>query len=149
MQSHHHHFWLYLFILETGTWRISFRKVQEASGMGDNNNSTMLHSLEAATVPFDTSNSSSDKQYEPDEHGLAISSKVSSWSFAAFEDNISSMESELKCLSLINIFSNDLNLCSVINFGRCLTKQLEIEWERKSPPAFSLKTEKLLMLKGD
>lgn len=80
--------------LPAGPRGISIRQVQEAGRMGHNNNSTMLHRVEAPTVSADTAFATASEQHEPDMHRLAFGSEIPPRSLAAFEEHFSSMESE-------------------------------------------------------
>lgn len=76
----------------TGTWRVSLCEIQEAGGVGDYNNPTMLCSLEAAAVSSHTSASTPNEQYESNVHRLADGSEISTRNLPAFKKHFSSME---------------------------------------------------------
>lgn len=63
--------------------------------MGHNNNSTMLHSVEAATLSADTAIATANEQHEPDMHRLAFGSEIPTRSLAALKEHFSSMAGEL------------------------------------------------------
>lgn len=82
-------------ILVAGARRISIRQIQEAGRVGHNNNSTMLHSVEAATLSADTAIATANEQHEPDMHRLAFGSEIPTRSLAALKEYFPSMEGEL------------------------------------------------------
>lgn len=75
-----------------GSRRISFHKIQEASGVGDKDYPTKLYPVETQAVSHNTPHASSAQQPQSDLFRMAASIEVCFWNFSFVENNFPSME---------------------------------------------------------